>query len=305
MSAFNHSRDRIRVGVFYDGSFFSKVSDFYKYHDSRRARICIAGFHDVLRKAISDGDGVPAEECELVEKHYFRGRFATAGSTDVQRLIGQRRFEDVLVAEGVQIHNLPMSVAGKEKGVDIQLALKVCESVDRGRLDVVALVSGDGDFAPLILRLKQAGARVLVPFWDLHYKDRAGQPQTTATSRKLLEEATYGLMMSSFDEKRGAQPGATRGLFLEPSTAQPSGARVLRTNEFGEPSRHDGIIKVVYDRENKRFGFIRESSNGDDVFFGERYLEGVEFSDLSHGDRVSFELGENSRGACAKRVRIL
>lgn len=34
----------IRIGIFYDGNFFSVVSNYYNYHHPRKARISIPSF---------------------------------------------------------------------------------------------------------------------------------------------------------------------------------------------------------------------------------------------------------------------
>ena len=45
-----------RIGIFYDGNFFSHVSNYYLYHHERRARINITGLHEFIGAFISDNN---------------------------------------------------------------------------------------------------------------------------------------------------------------------------------------------------------------------------------------------------------
>jgi cold shock CspA family protein len=71
------------------------------------------------------------------------------------------------------------------------------------------------------------------------------------------------------------------------------------------PTRQDGTIQNLIEREaeSKCFGFITPTAGGENIWFGERDLEEVTFGMLARGDAVTFELGTNWQGACAKHVR--
>ena len=45
----NQLNNLVRIGIFYDGYYFYKVSNYYKYEHDRRSRISIAGLHDFIR----------------------------------------------------------------------------------------------------------------------------------------------------------------------------------------------------------------------------------------------------------------
>jgi len=64
-----------RIGIFYDGNFFSVVSDYYVYHHERKARISISGLHDFVRERVAHEEHVDARRRQVVDVHYFRGRF--------------------------------------------------------------------------------------------------------------------------------------------------------------------------------------------------------------------------------------
>jgi NYN domain len=174
--------NRCRIGVFYDGTWFSYVSDFYATTHRRAARITLGGLHDSLRWYVHCATGIDPDECEVVEAHYVRGRSATPSTV----------FDTVLSNAGVTRHDVELH-GGKEKGVDIYLALEVWERATATPLECVALITGDADFTPLVTRLVNRGVRVIVPVIDTG--DRGGPALHTAAQ---LREATADA--PTFDE---------------------------------------------------------------------------------------------------------
>ncbi|OGY46336.1 MAG: cold-shock protein [Candidatus Buchananbacteria bacterium RIFCSPHIGHO2_01_FULL_44_11] len=62
----------------------------------------------------------------------------------------------------------------------------------------------------------------------------------------------------------------------------------------------EGTIKKLTD---KNFGFISQEGKEKDLFFHASELDGVEFSQLREGDRVSFDVVETPKGAAAVQVK--
>ena len=63
-----------------------------------------------------------------------------------------------------------------------------------------------------------------------------------------------------------------------------------------------GTIKRLMDRG---FGFIKSEEQQEDLFFHRNELEGVEFSSLSEGQEVEFEMGQDRSGRPqAAKVRL-
>lgn len=60
-----------------------------------------------------------------------------------------------------------------------------------------------------------------------------------------------------------------------------------------------GIIKKLTD---KNFGFITPEDGGKDLFFHANELDGIEFSELSEGDNVTFEVTDTPKGQAATKV---
>ena len=44
-----------RIGVFYDGGFFSQVSNYYCYQHERKARLSVTGLHEFIRERGREG----------------------------------------------------------------------------------------------------------------------------------------------------------------------------------------------------------------------------------------------------------
>jgi hypothetical protein len=148
--------DRYRIGVFYDGTWFAHVSDFYATHHRRAARPSLGGLHDAVRWYVHRVDGVDLDTVEVAQAHYVRGRSPVPSTA----------FDAVLANAGVTRHDLELH-EGKEKGVDVHLALEAWECATTLPLDYVALITGDADFAPLVTRLIDRGVRVIIPVLDV------------------------------------------------------------------------------------------------------------------------------------------
>jgi uncharacterized LabA/DUF88 family protein/cold shock CspA family protein len=316
-----------RIGIFYDGNFFHVVSNYYAYHHSRKARISISGLHDFIRQRVAHEEHVDARMCQVVDVHYFRGRFSADEAEAAGKLYSERVFDDVLVREGVTTHYLPMGFSGTEKGIDVWFALEAYELAIYKRFDVCVLVACDSDYVPLVRKLNTLGTRVMVVGWDFEYRDRSDRVQTTKTSQALLNEVTYPVLLSSVIEDK-TQKDKVKDLFLAAAvkssgdvsrsdvpqgsvaqapvpqdSVQRSPANTRTEDEAG--IRQAGRIQnlIVREAENRYFGYIAPDSGGENIWFGERDLEEVTFATLARGDAVTFELGTNWNGACAKRVR--
>lgn len=184
-----------KIAIFYDGSYFSHVSNYYSYYHSRRERISVGGIHHYIRRYIAEQENVELRFCQVVEAHYFRGRYPAHVVEGMGILKGERQFEDVLMHHGITTHFMPMSDSG-EKGVDVALALEAFERVHLHQYDVSVLIAGDGDYVPLVRKLHMLGSRVMVCGWNFEFVDERGQYRSTFTSKSLLQEASYPVMMT-------------------------------------------------------------------------------------------------------------
>lgn len=210
-----------RIAVFIDGGYFARVSDYYRYVHERASRISVRGLNEFIRHETKLREQVDDEtRCQIVESHYFRGKFSAVDAAEKNKLEGQAIFEEVLMREGIVQHNLPMGKRPDgtpvEKGIDVWLSLEAFDLAVHKRFDVLALVGCDGDYVPLMRKLNGIGTRTMVLAWDFKFEDR-GVPVVTRTDQKLIETSTYPVMMAPRIDSRETKKDEDRyirGLFV-------------------------------------------------------------------------------------------
>ncbi|MDR0718080.1 MAG: NYN domain-containing protein [Treponema sp.] len=187
----------VKIGIFYDGSYFYKVSNYYKFDHARKARISISGLHNFIKNEIAEHLEIDQSLCKIEEAHYFRGRAVRIDND--KAIIGERYFEDALMKDGVKIHHLPLmrgpNFELKEKGIDVHLALEAYKSVTSKKIDILALVAGDGDYLPLVDELD---VDVMLVSWD--FTTTLGE--VTITSQDLLEKVEIPIQMAKIIDDR-------------------------------------------------------------------------------------------------------
>lgn len=303
------NNDLVRIGIFYDGSFFSKVSRYYRYYHERRSRISIQGFHNFVRNRIAEAESTNIEMCQVVDAHYFRGRFSAGASREhhPDALFNERIFDDVLMRAGVITHYLPMRQRdnrAEEKGIDVWLALEAFELAIYKRFSVLALVAGDGDFLPLIRKLNTLGTKMLLLAWDFEYQDIKGRDQMTRTAQTLIDESTYILQMDQIVDSRSSKTDPfVNNLFLtkpisderksasrKPTFATTAGSSAAnKTPEVG--AEVTGSIKKIV--SDNGYGFISGDDGNEYFLFYRNLVDGRRFEDFAEGDRVSFTVGKS------------
>lgn len=301
-----------RIGVFYDGGYFSHVSNYYRYDHERAARISIHGLHEFIRDEVSRQEQTNPRYCQIVEAHYFRGRFPAEESQERDMLFGERQFEDALMKAGVTTHFLPVSSRGaeepREKGVDVWLALEAFELAIHKGFDVVTLVTGDGDYVPLVRKLNALGVRVMVTAWDFDLPDgRHG----TRTAQALIEEVTYPIMMDAIinDRARRSDPVVEK-LFLVPRAAigqaAQTSARVTAPPVPPGAANGERLVGVVGSMPFGRdFGFVEPDGGGENLFFHQTWVENCAFHELRHGDRVEYTPDTNPNTGRPVAMRVM
>lgn len=302
----------VRIAVFYDGNYFSHVSNYYNYQHSRHARIDFYGLHDFVRHQIAAREGTDVRYCQIVDAHYFRGRKAARDAN----LVAERQFDEVLMRAGITTHYTPLTRFG-EKGIDVWLALEAFELVILKKYSVVVLIAGDSDYLPLIRKLATFGARVLLLGWHFKYVGSDGVERETRTSQSLLDEATYPVLMSDvMDDAERADDPLVEALFVrrpaslvvalddrqtdvldDGSPVDDSSTTQDSSGSDGSPSR-TGFVKFA----KNGWGFIVDGETQADVFFHWTDVEGGDFNELREGAFVTYVPGRNDRGPCARHV---
>ena len=69
-------------------------------------------------------------------------------------LLRERKFDDALMEARVTTHFIPMAAAGdgkvRERRIDVLLTLDAYDAALSKKIDFIVLVTGDGDFVPLV-----------------------------------------------------------------------------------------------------------------------------------------------------------
>jgi uncharacterized LabA/DUF88 family protein len=201
----------IRVMVFYDGNYFKQGQLYFRYKENR-GWVSLPEFHATLEKYVASKAKSPMEVTKMVGSHYYDGR-ATTKAIGPDQLEKERDFEMALIAAGVVPHYLAVTEKLKpggdpadpeyvlaQKGVDVKLALDVLDFAHENRLDVAALVTGDGDFVPLVRKITSLGKQALIVHFDIApWTDSKGFPHRGVyCSRALIDAASWSLNLNHF-----------------------------------------------------------------------------------------------------------
>lgn len=130
----------------------------------------------------TDGFTHLAQQHEVIRTTYYT--YVVGDDARVATIRGQlRSFQFTKHMASLLPSNLSPCVFKKDqrarsgKGVDIQLSVDMLSHVYRGNVDSILLLSGDGDYAPLLDEVKRAGVLVYVSAFSDGFssalKDRA------------------------------------------------------------------------------------------------------------------------------------
>jgi cold shock CspA family protein len=205
----------------------------------------------------------------IAEAHYVRGRTA----------LPSRAFDKVLEESGVSRHDVAAGPEGRKKGVDVYLALETWDRAAAGQLDFVALITGDADLTPLVVRLRGQGVQVLVPVVDAEFADprtgglaqlhTAGDLRTAATDTVDLDALLQAALADGYPLR---YPFATPASDVGRGTTGPAGQRRLGT--------------ITRWRPGETFGFLT-SSEGTSWFVSADSLPSG-YKDLAENTAVTF-----------------
>jgi uncharacterized LabA/DUF88 family protein len=198
-----------RIALFIDGNYFYNVSNYYKFQHGRKKRLSIAGILKFARHSVAERLKLDSDSCQIVEAHYFRGRYSAYSAEEADKLKDDRVFDDVLTKAGVVQHYTLLDEVGTtahEKGIDVWLALEAYDLAVNNRYDVLCLIAGDGDYVPLVRKINGLGLRVVLLAWDLAYPpgDDANQrrPRDIRTSAGLIDVCSDPVMMNNLIDDR-------------------------------------------------------------------------------------------------------
>ncbi|MCH8342974.1 MAG: NYN domain-containing protein [Planctomycetes bacterium] len=204
-----------RIGVFYDGSFFAYAQAYF-YHDRKLGWLSFRPLHTFFETFISKKDQ-SFSSYKVVYASWHQGMFPGRNATDEQLRFDRRLYHDLMHA-GVDPKYLPTSQQRREKGTDVALAVDALQVGLDGKIDIAVLVTGDGDFVPLVRALNKHGIRVVAAYFD--FQDARGKK--SFINERLLKCCNYEVDIGKLDGDR--EFAATfKSLFRTPSDFRDSG----------------------------------------------------------------------------------
>ena len=307
----NNLLEVLRIGIFYDGYYFYKVSNFYKYEHEKKARISISGLHDFIKFEVAQLVGLDIRQCQIIDAHYFKGR--SSAREMGEKVQSERVFEDILMRENIVTHYLPLRFnefnVAQEKGIDVWLALEAYELAIYKHFDILVLVAGDGDYVPLVRKLHTLGTQVMLISWDFSYHNESGDVVETKASRQLQDEVFFSVSMHQRVDQNNND--YVRNLFVPDKSTDRHFAQQLNLKlengfqdmdiggEYDMPSYFASQKKlvegtsVIISLNANGFGFIKDESRNN-IFFHYSTLANKDFSELQNGMTVKYQLEEDT-----------
>jgi cold shock CspA family protein/uncharacterized LabA/DUF88 family protein len=311
----------LRIGIFYDGYYFYKISNYYKYEHEKKSRISISGLHEFIRGEIASLTNMDIRKCQIIDAHYFKGR--SLAKDMGEKVQSERVFEDILMRENIVSHYLPLRYAGEgtigqEKGIDVWLALEAYELAIYKHFDILVLIAGDGDYVPLVRKLHTLGTQVMLICWDFSYHNENGDIVETKTSRQLLSEVYYPVQMAqkidqnnsehlkdlfvterpqewtfSFGQKASVSANADASTWAS-SSAWANAAEIHEKQNEASPELSDAaeFVSTIFSVSPNGFGFIKDETKNN-IFFHYSRLTNCDFSELKAGMRVRCTIEED------------
>lgn len=193
-----------RIGVFYDGSFVSYAQHYF-YNERSLGWLRFAPFHTLIENHIREKEHGFATY-RVVYAAWFQGLSTATQTTDQQRRTDRTRDFDLMHA-GIEARYVPMSQTGSEKGIDVALSVDALQLGLQHTVDVVALVTGDADFVPLVRALMKHGIAVTAIYFE--YCDGG---KKSFIDDRLLNACNYSLNVNALERDKKNQ-NQFRGLF--------------------------------------------------------------------------------------------
>lgn len=180
-----------RIGAFYDGTFF-KMGQSYFYH-AKKGWLSFQPFHELLEMVSRDKEQGYASY-KVVYAGWYQGLFTTSKSTPDKLKLDRIQYHDLMHA-GIEPKFLPISQTNKEKGIDVAMAVDIMQIALNGKIDIAALITGDGDFLPLVRVLMKEGVRVMAVYFE--YED---EHDKGFINERLLRACNYALNVNAMEK---------------------------------------------------------------------------------------------------------
>lgn len=194
-----------RIGVFYDGSFFAYAQRYF-YREKHIGWLMFQPLHtffeDFLRR-----EEPGYSSYKVVYSSWHQGLFTSKEANPEQLKFDRNLYHDLMHA-GIEPKYVPMAQQGIEKEADVALAVDALQIGLDDKIDIAALVTGDGDFIPLVRALNKHGICVLVAYFN--FTDSQGRK--SYINERLRKCCNYSVDIVSLGENKEFR-GSFKSLF--------------------------------------------------------------------------------------------
>src|ERR1700752_4447064 len=183
----------LRIGVFYDGTFFTRAQNYF--WGQKYGWLKFQECHKLLEHYI-ESKQQGHSDYKVVYSAWFQGSHKESLAPEDKLRLDRKRHHDLLHA-GIEPKNLPMSETQGEKGIDVYMAVETLQIGLDDKIDMAVLVTGDGDFVPLVRALMKNGVRVLVAYFE--YEDATNK---SFANERLITAANHSININSLENDR-------------------------------------------------------------------------------------------------------
>ena len=187
------TRSFLRIGVFYDGTYFIKAQNYF--WGQNYGWLSFQEFHKLIENLIRTREQAHLSY-KVVYSAWFQGVHKESVAQESNLRLDRKRQFDMLHA-GIEPKNVPMSESQGEKGIDVYMAVETLQIGLDDKIDVAVLVTGDGDFVPLVRALMKNGVKVLVSYFE--YEDGVNKG---FANERLINAANHSININSLEFDR-------------------------------------------------------------------------------------------------------
>lgn len=187
-----------RIGVFYDGSYFTYAQLHYNTIPEK-GWIVFEPLHELIEQIVAEKEQ-GFNSYKVVYASWFQG-LKHAKQTETKHLEIERNRHIDLIEAGVELKFTHNNQEQNEKGVDVKMALEVLQIALDDKIDIAVLITGDGDFIPLVRALMKQGKRVL-----LFYFDYENNYNKSFANKKLINACNYTVNFAEIEANKTLKP---------------------------------------------------------------------------------------------------
>jgi uncharacterized LabA/DUF88 family protein len=188
----------LRIGVFYDGSYFTYAQLHYNTI-KENGWIVFEPLHELIEQVMAEKEQ-GFNSYKVVYASWFQGLKHTK-QTEAKHLELERNRHIDLIDAGVELKFTHNNHEQNEKGVDVKMALEVLQVALDDKIDIAVLITGDGDFIPLVRALMKQGKRVLLFYFD--YENKYNK---SFANKKLINTCNYAINFTEIEANKTFKP---------------------------------------------------------------------------------------------------